>query len=442
MIKLKILILAALIFTTVTVEAVTIYKHNDFSRKRFIDSNRPFGPDIMFMSYDVASDEIREDTIEDTRLFSDLQVLQYYYHSDRSKGVPFFIEPGIWRSSSLSQEWSKFVSEKNAFTRKKKEVEFWESLDSLYESEWPSIYEKAKKKTLVFAAPVLKSKEFDFENMSKTISGEIIESTKFVSGIAVPERCAFTEGDLSPGGFSFVPLRTPIVLPPTSGTLVESLSSIDDPLPCSHTFSFNNSESAERFENIITSKASILFYYTQLKRLEAKGTPILEVKKVELWAKNNGNYEPTGFFLTVDESLGYEEYVQQLVDFKIDSSGASNKNLPKDNFFLSENIFSDGINFVQFFDDGQEMYLRKDNFGGVIARYVAETVNGQPVFRLDGADGQSVTNIPLHIFFPEPDAPYGGEKVIFGLGYSPGFYPLFNGKIFKGNLREEFVSNR
>lgn len=323
------------------------------------------------------------------------------------------------------------------------EKTFWSQLDGLYESKWPQILEEAKAKTLVFGAPVSKSQEFNFDEMSKSISADAVEVNSSLEGILLSENCFFSGSTLTSQTSNLVHLASPIVLPPVEGSLVENLSDTDDPLPCAPTFKFNNDKAAEKFESIVTTRAPIMYFFAKLKGFESNEKPIVELEKVELWAVDNGKYKPTEFVLSVDRSQSYDEFAQSMLKSEIQNSPATNPSLSKDEVFNSQVIFASSMSYLQFFEGGKEMYLRND-FGGSVslARYVAEEVNGQPVFRLKGAEGQGADRFAQSIFFPGSSEPYGSGSFIYGIGYTTGFGFLLNQERMTGNLKENFDANR
>jgi hypothetical protein len=383
--------------------------------------------------------------------FADAVLFQYLIALDGAKNMPFTIPKKVWQESRFKEQWESVVTEQNAFKRNRLMTDLYDELARAKLSSLPENYQNLKAQEFYFAQPIEWSTEFNFEDMSKTVSSSMRPAKVFFS----PEgsRSTWCIGSIAVSNSSAALAwkgshLVGHILTPQQGTLIDNMTEPKGVSGCGLKYQFTDASKAELFEEIITKQNPIFFYFGKIESVNNERTLSFKIDRVELWANKNGELTKTPFSLTVTSSMGVDEHYQKNATKSAYSVAPENS----DRISISELAKSGLIHakrdrFFQFFDDGNELYVREDNNGSAtIARYVREKVGQGLVYRLDGLEGAEPDKFPHSLYF-STDENYHvvGEKVYMlerHNGPPISYIDYVSKSQYTGSLRENFLSIR
>lgn len=333
---------------------------------------------------------------------ADAYLLQNLSRSALTPTLISTLSRSAWRHSQLADKYPDLMSE-NAFTRRAALADF--------QDQWPRLQKDLQKSAerligtdVFFWKADLPVTKFDFDTMSKSVFGmmqSVPEKKKYSQCVTSPPRDQLKNVDWSDHPSMFV-------LQPNSGTYADAMFYSGE--ECGLKYAFTDSDKAELFEKITSSRALRMFYFGQIVEFSPSGAPVFAIKKVELLAQNRQtvNWELTPFSLTVDDNPTLMQHIQRLVDAEAakDINFSSAKSIDPSKVTGSRLIWSADAQFggqlyYQFFDEGAQLYLRYDSnsTGTSYGRYQLTEIDGIRLYKMTGQSGRyRKTGLPGALF--------------------------------------------
>lgn len=310
-----------------------------------------------------------------------------------------------FEASSMSKEWTDFVSETNAFKRKKYQKLFEEKL-----KEFASFSHSFPTGNIIFNKRISAQYDFDFERMSKTL---LIDDYEFNSEYSCSLEGEVRTIDISPDGNSSTNLPGDIsfhTLPVTGGNLSKLLSvnpydNSEKTKKCAIVVEFSDDVKAESFENITRGGNEYRLQVSANVSDDIAILPLkLEIKAAQFIVNEKGKILKSGYEYTAKSSKTAEEWISERVVNEFDSiwfNTAIDKNviskmiseMVNSPYILKQNKFE----YVQFSNKGSEAhFMRRSSTGDTIGKYQGQEFEDYWEWKLETViKGNEFSEIPL-----------------------------------------------